>query len=96
MNGGFEMDSLKDFLNNFLNALKTLFLGKSSSSQAFLVIIIVFVLMIVLRLVFGFAAFKDELTYLNREIESSTGAEQIYWIRERRRLWLSLLPFVNY
>ena len=40
--------------------------------------------------------FSQELKYLNCEIRRSTGEERKYWIRQRRRLWLSLLPFVEY
>ena len=37
--------------------------------------------------------FRQELKYLNREIARTDGAERKYWKREKRRLWLSLLPF---
>lgn len=37
--------------------------------------------------------FSHELHYLNREIARTEGAEREYWKREKRRLWLSLLPF---
>lgn len=40
--------------------------------------------------------FTRELHYLNSEIHRTFGAERIYWIRQRRRLWLSLIPFVRY
>lgn len=40
--------------------------------------------------------FSRELKYVNIEINRSTGAERRHWIRRRRRLWLSLLPFVKY
>lgn len=40
--------------------------------------------------------FSRELKYLNNEIGRTTGAERRYWIRQRRRLWLSLIPFVKY
>ncbi len=42
------------------------------------------------------ADFLRELRYLNKEIQCTHGAERQYWIRQRRRLWLSLLPFVKY
>ena len=51
-------------------------------------------------LLFGLVSFFDdffhELKYLNSEIMRTVGAEQRYWIRQRRRLWLSLIPFVKY
>lgn len=51
-------------------------------------------------LVIGLAIFLNdftrELRYLNAEIDRTEGAERRYWIRQRRRLWLSLIPFVRY
>lgn len=43
-----------------------------------------------------FSDFAGELRYLNNEIRRSMGEEQRYWIRQRSRLWLSLIPFVKY
>jgi len=40
--------------------------------------------------------FKSELRYLNTEIHRTEGRERKHYIRRRRRLWLSLLPFVKY
>ena len=37
--------------------------------------------------------FSHNLDYLNREIARTEGAEHEHWKREKRRLWLSLLPF---
>ena len=42
------------------------------------------------------AEFIRELRYLNKEIACNSGAERKYWVQQRRRLWLSLLPFVKY
>ncbi len=57
-------------------------------------------LFILLLLIVGFTMFLNnfsrELKYLNSEIERTTGAERRYWLRKRRRLWLSLIPFVKY
>lgn len=51
-------------------------------------------------LIIGFASFinrfSQELRRLNTEIQRTTGAERKHYIRQRRRLWLSLLPFVKY
>lgn len=41
-------------------------------------------------------SFSMELRYLNQEIARSTGKEKRRWLRRRRRLFLSLLPFVKY
>ncbi|MBQ9841872.1 MAG: hypothetical protein IJO42_02050 [Clostridia bacterium] len=40
--------------------------------------------------------FRHELKYLNIEIGRSEGREQKHWIKRRRRLWLSILPFFHY
>lgn len=37
--------------------------------------------------------FTRELNYINMEIGRTTGEERHYWRREKRRLWMSLLPF---
>ncbi len=41
-------------------------------------------------------SFSSELKYLNNEIRRTRGAERRHWIRERRRLWLSIIPFIKY
>ena len=40
--------------------------------------------------------FQAELRYLGNEIHRTEGREKMYWIHKRRKLWLSLLPFVKY
>lgn len=40
--------------------------------------------------------FRRELHHLTGEIHRTKGKEQKYWIRKRRKLWLSILPFVRY
>lgn len=51
-------------------------------------------------ILFGLAQFVNdfshELCYLNNEIGRTDGEEQKHYIRQRRRLWLSLIPFVKY
>lgn len=58
------------------------------------------VVLILLGSVFGLALlvtdFSRELRYLNIEIGRTEGEERQHYIRQRRRLWLSLLPFVHY
>ncbi len=64
----------------------------------FLVILVIIV--IGLLALFGITshllAFVRELRYLNSEIGRTSGREQRHWKRRRRRLWLSLLPFIRY
>lgn len=57
------------------------------------IIIIFFVVLFLVGLVIKINEFSHELDYINREIGRTTGGEQRYWKREKRRLWLSLLPF---
>ena len=37
--------------------------------------------------------FLRELSYLNKEIRCTHGRERKYWLAQRRKLWLSLIPF---
>lgn len=54
----------------------------------------------IIVLLVGFAMFyhdfMGELKYLNGEIKRTEGNERRYWLRKRRRLWLSIIPFVKY
>ncbi|MBQ2388522.1 MAG: hypothetical protein II305_00490 [Clostridia bacterium] len=61
---------------------------------AAVVLLILFVILI--GLIQFYNEFITELQYLSSEIERTDGEERAYWISQRRRLWLSLLPFVKY
>lgn len=54
---------------------------------------ILFILLFLSRFTYRFSM---ELRYLNMEIGRTEGEECRYYMRRRRRLWLSLLPFVRY
>ena len=59
-----------------------------------LVVMISFIVTLVLTvIVIKINDFNRELNYINMEIGRTRGEEQRYWKREKRRLWLSLLPF---
>ena len=58
-----------------------------------IIMILFFVILLIIGLVIKINAFSQEMAYINKEIECTTGSEQRYWKREKRRLWLSLLPF---
>ena len=60
------------------------------------IVAIFFLILLMFGLVTFINDFSSELRYLNNEIGRTTGAERRYWIRQRRRLWLSLIPFVKY
>ena len=55
-----------------------------------------FLIIVLFGLVSFINDFSQELRYLNNEIRRTDGAERRHWIRRRRRLWLSLIPFVRY
>ena len=42
-----------------------------------------------------FLDFFRQLHYINLEIRRTSGAEQKVWLRRRRRLWLSLIPWIG-
>ena len=69
-------------------------------SQGLQVLLIIVGLMILLGAVVWLARFindfSGELRTINMEIRRTEGRERRHWIRTRRRLWLSLLPFYKY
>ena len=52
--------------------------------------------LLIMGLVVYFRKFVKELQKLNRRIRDTGGSSRRHWIRRRRRLWLSLIPFVKY
>lgn len=59
--------------------------------------LVVFLLLIILiEFISLHNEFSSELRYLNMEIKRTRGDERRYYKWQRRRLWLSLLPFVKY
>lgn len=60
------------------------------------VVVVVFLLPMLIGLVVFINDFSQELRYLKNEIQRTEGAERRHWIRQKRRLWLSLIPFVKY
>lgn len=52
-----------------------------------------FVIVLLVGLTMRINSFSHDLKHLNIEIGRTEGAEREYWKREKRRLWLSLLPF---
>jgi hypothetical protein len=69
----------------------------NNKTDILLCILIGISLIIILGILIVFLKdFLQELRYLNKEIQCNHGAERTRWIRERRRLWLSLLPFIQH
>ena len=72
----------------------------NNADAAFYMLVGVFAMLLLVGLLFKLylfiKGFSLELSYLNKEIERTQGAERKHWIRIRRKLWLSLIPFVKY
>ena len=69
-------------------------------SNISILVLVVFAILalpiIIILIVIHIHEFIQELRYLNTEIARTTGSHRKHWIRRRRRLWLSLIPFVRY
>lgn len=59
------------------------------------ILIAIFAIALVVGMTMKINGFSRELDYLNREIARTEGEEREHWKREKRRLWLSLLPFYH-
>ena len=53
------------------------------------ILLLLFLGSIALRL----GGFLKELRYINAEIERTEGKDRAHYIKRRKKLWLSLLPF---
>lgn len=60
------------------------------------IVVAFFLFLLLFGLVSFYNDFSHELKYTNYEIKRTDDSERRYWIRKRRRLWLSLIPFVKY
>ena len=65
-------------------------------SQLAVVFAALFAILLLVSLAKFINEFTHELRYLNCEIGRTEGDERKYYIRRKRRLWLSILPFVKY
>lgn len=70
---------------------------EATNSEALFFVIAAVILLIILVAAFSsfFQGFMSELRHLNTEIERTSGRERKYYVRKRRKLWLSLIPFVK-
>lgn len=60
-------------------------------------IVLIFLIVIVsTHLILNIKNFLDELKFLNMEIHRTSGEERNNWIKRRRCLFLSLIPFIRY
>ena len=60
------------------------------------IVAVIFLALLMLSFAMFVNDFSQELKYLNNEIDRTQGNERKYWLRRRRRLWLSIIPFVKY
>lgn len=67
-----------------------------TESQLIGIALVVVLFLLLLALTVFIHNFSKELHYLNMEIERTQGEERGYYLHQRRRLWLSLIPFVRY
>ena len=72
----------------------------NNQDTGFYILIGIIGFFLLIGLLFGLAQFLNdfmsELRYLNNEIGCTDDEKRKHWIRQRRRLWLSLIPFVKY
>ena len=62
---------------------------------SFLVLLFVSIF-IMMYLLIWFTRFRNELIKLNRLIRRSRGSDRKHWKNQKRRLYLSIIPFVKY
>ena len=60
------------------------------------IVVAIFLVLIIVKLTMYFLEFARELRYLNCEIGRTTGERLEHFKKQKRRLWLSLIPFVKY
>ena len=68
----------------------------SELSFLILALIIIVLAIFIFGIIPSMLEFLQELRYLNSEIRRAKGSDIKRWRRKRRKLWLSLLPFVKY
>ena len=73
-------------------------LALAANEQVLGVLLIILMLTVVLLAILSpwIRWFRRELKFINTEIQRNTGREQQRWLRRRRRLWMSVIPFVKY
>ena len=57
---------------------------------------VIFLGLLLIKFAAWISEFQAELKYLNNEIGRTRGKERKRWIKRRRRLWLSIIPFIRY
>ena len=65
----------------------------SGEIAALLLIVLFFLALLSIRFIMFVRAFGKDLRTVNEEINRASPSERPRWLRARRRLWLSLIPF---
>lgn len=60
------------------------------------VVVVLLVVLLLFRFISWLQWFRTELRYLNKEIVRTTGEEQERWKARKKRLLLSIIPFIGY
>lgn len=71
-------------------------MSDKTSTVLIVIIAVFFVVLLFYGLVVFLNEFSMELKYLNNEIRRTRGEDRKHWQRQKRRLWLSLFPFIRY
>ena len=71
------------------------FLSDRSIILIFVAIAIVLLFILMISIIIRIEEFQNKLKYIKLEINRTRGVERKYWIRRKRRLWLSLFLFFN-
>jgi len=67
----------------------------SGEESAPLLIILFVLALLSFQFIMFIRAFGKDLRIVNEEIKRASPSERPRWIRARRRLWLSLIPFYH-
>lgn len=68
----------------------------NGTQTMYIIVVILFSGLLLCRFIGWIIHLKVELKYLNIEIGRTAGREQRYWRLKRRKLLLSVVPFVRY
>ena len=92
-----EVDKFLDIIIRDYVEYGTIIKRLQAEIKNFIIVIVVLVIIaLAIKIVFFFKHFSDELKYINIEIERTEGAERKHWKKRKRKLLLSLIPFVKY
>lgn len=77
-------------------SMTTLAITNSEEVLGYLVIAVMLLAVVIILSAPYISWFRQELKYINTEISRTEGREKERWMRRKRRLLMSLLPFHRY